>query len=751
MKSLAPCSKGGGGRRLIQIVLAAAAVYFFTARPARGQFLQEDRRRDPALELFNQASVGSIAISPKGEVVAGASTGLYALEKGAWRRLADGKIGKALAGGDGALYYSQGDRLLVLKNGKPEPLLTHDLGEIADFAAGSRGLFLVSGPRVPHHVSAHRTDPLPPRKNLRAYQRAGKAAPLPAGLDDLYVFSLAFEEKSGFWLAARQGLFRWRTGDEPVRIAPPGEELWLLGETMDGITAFPDQTVWYGNDLGIIQFDARTSAWTGMRPDTHGTPMVSVQAIARDAQGDLWIGGPIGAARLAKDGQWAYYQGPAWLPNDHVLSIACHPDGRVFLGTAAGLGVIEHRSMTLAEKARHFDELAEKHHTNRYGFVWSVYCREPGKIETAGESGYTDNDGLWTASTIASQSLRYAVTKDEAARRSARRSMEGLLLLERVTGIRGYPARSCARADQVAERPELAEWFRAPDGKHVYKGDTSSDEAVGHYFAHALYWDHAATEEEKPSLKKHMADLTDHILEHDFTFVQRADGEPTRWGIWNPERCWKWGYYWYSSGLWSLCILSHLKTAHHITGDARYQEAYLKLIREHDYARRTMNQKVTIRGIENHSDDQMALFSYYPLLRYEEDPSLRATYLESLKRSWREERPERSPAWNFVYNVFLKNREDMKESLDHLRDMPWMLYDWPHDNSRRRDLQLKPLLAGRVEAARGFSMKEFGPYTFTDNPYPLRSGGRGAEVLSPSIYLLPYWLSRFHGLIGPDD
>jgi hypothetical protein len=48
-------------------------------------------------------------------------------------------------------------------------------------------------------------------------------------------------------------------------------------------------------------------------------------------------------------------------------------------------------------------------------------------------------------------------------------------------------------------------------------------------------------------------------------------------------------------------------------------------------------------------------------------------------------------------------------------------------------------------------MKEFGPYGFTDNPYRPRSGGRGMVALSPSIYLLPYWLGRYHGLVPAED
>ena len=63
----------------------------------------------------------------------------------------------------------------------------------------------------------------------------------------------------------------------------------------------------------------------------------------------------------------------------------------------------------------------------------------------------------------------------------------------------------------------------------------------------------------------------------------------------------------------------------------------------------TRNQKINIPGHINHSDDELAFLSYYPLLNYETDPKLREVYTQSLDRSWQIERPERNPLWNFIY------------------------------------------------------------------------------------------------------
>jgi hypothetical protein len=731
--------------------LAAGFVLFLCiSPPARAEFLQEDRERDPALAVFDGARVEGIAFDGRGRAVVGSTKGLFREEEGRWRLLAAGSFGKVKRGGDGKLYAASGKLLLVVGDeGKTAPVLEHR-EPIGDFAVGPKGGILVAGPIFTQDtVTWQRNGRFQPKSNLRLHSvpdapGGGEPQDLP-----LFAWSVTTAADGTFWVGAKEGLYS-QGGTGLLKVRPPAEELWLLGEKMDGLFAAGDGALWFGHDTGLTRFDPRTGGWTGLRPETHGVPFPYARALAEEPGGSLWIGGAIGAARRDPQGRWTYYQGQAWLPHDGVLSIACAGDRRVLLGTESGLAVISRTPMTLERKALHFEELAEKRHTNRHGVTWQVSCRTPGEITGAGESGYSDNDGTWTADYLFGECLRFAVTRDEAARRNAKRAMELVTTLETVTGIPGYPARAYTLVELEHRNPAFADWHRSADGKYLWKGDTSSDEIVGHYLAHAAYWDHVAEDSERPRLRRLLSALTDHLLDHGFTLVERDDGEPTRWGIWSPERCWDRGHYWYSSGLWSLCILSHLKVAHHVTGEPRYHQAYRLLIEKHDYARRTLKQKITFGEI-NHSDDHMAIMSYYPLLLYEKDPDLRATYLESFRRSWEIERPERSPLWNFIHNWAFADRVDLRESLEHLEDVPWMLYQWSHDNSRRWDLPLSPYLRGRAESSRALGMKERGPYYFTDNPYDLRSGDGGLTIESPAIYLVPYWLGRHHRLIAPGE
>jgi hypothetical protein len=105
----------------------------------------------------------------------------------------------------------------------------------------------------------------------------------------------------------------------------------------------------------------------------------------------------------------------------------------------------------------------------------------------------------------------------------------------------------------------------------------------------------------------------------------------------------------------------------------------------------------------NHSDDELAFLSYYPLLILERDPHLRRVYLASISRSYQIERPERSPLFNLIYGAALQasawtdpqqrpdkayvefNEYDGAECLDWFRDVPADTIGWTVRNSHRRD------------------------------------------------------------------
>jgi hypothetical protein len=209
------------------------------------------------------------------------------------------------------------------------------------------------------------------------------------------------------------------------------------------------------------------------------------------------------------------------------------------------------------------------------------------------------------------------------------------------------------------------------------------------------------------------------------------------------------------TGLRALHMLSHLRVAMHMAGNekhrARYQAAYDDLIRNHKYHLLTRNQKIMVPGHINHSDDELAFLSYYPLLFYEKDPKLLGIYKQSLERSWRIERAERNPLWNFIYAAGTGAKEfDREESIRTLREIPMDLVEWGVRNSHRLDVPMDPMADrfGRRQALVVLPYDELPMSKWNGNPYIPDGGGGGNSEDDGGYFLLPYWMGRYHKLIG---
>ena len=134
---------------------------------------------------------------------------------------------------------------------------------------------------------------------------------------------------------------------------------------------------------------------------------------------------------------------------------------------------------------------------------------------------------------VAAECFRYKVTGDADARDNARRGMQAILRLEAITGMPGFPARSFIKVGEDVQ-PKDGEWHDTPDKAWRWKGDTSSDEIVGHYFVYPIYYDLVADDAEKPALRAAIERITNHILDNNYQLID-VDGQRTRWGWWGPE------------------------------------------------------------------------------------------------------------------------------------------------------------------------------------------------------------------------
>ncbi|HAV61762.1 MAG TPA: hypothetical protein DCY13_05295, partial [Verrucomicrobiales bacterium] len=481
-------------------------------------------------------------------------------------------------------------------------------------------------------------------------------------------------------------------------------------------------------------------------------PLPDLQLYVREPGGVAWLGGPEGAARFDPSAthpweRWQFFAGQRWLRDNHVRNIVVSnapAATRVWVRTDSAVAEITWRPMTLAEKAAHYEELIERHHV-RHGFVADCRLREPGNLETSFTTD-NDNDGLWTAMYLAAQSFRFAVTGDEEARARATRAFDAIVRLLDITGHPGFPARSFVTKDEPHEAG--GEWHPTRDGQWVWKGDTSSDEIVGHYYGHALFHDLVADEGQQRTVRRVIAAITDHLLANDFDLLD-LDGQPTRWGQWS-ERYYATEEGKYERALRSLELLAALRVAVHVTGDARYEAAYQERVKR-GYAEFVKEYRRWPGGGEiNFSDDELAYLSFDPLLRHERDPKLRAIYLDSLRFTWSRIEPDRNPLWNYISaasGAGSLTRTHRKDSRLTLERIPWLPIEWGVFNSRRTDVEMLPVVDrhGRRELADTVAPDERRTHKWNGNPYQADSGTDGRSLECGTYFLLPYWMGRHHG------
>ncbi len=500
-------------------------------------------------------------------------------------------------------------------------------------------------------------------------------------------------------------------------------------------------------------------------------PFASLTCGVRAPSGAVWVGSERGLMYLAPGApRWKLFHSQRWLPSDHVLNISVvnddlNGDVAAIVQMNAGFQMLRCAESTLDAKMDEIHANLRRLHL-RDGLVGEITLHAPGDLTAAHVQPSNDNDGLWTSMYVAAEAFRFGATGNADAKANARRSLEALMFQERITGISGFVARSFV---PIADDPQKygGEWHRSADGKWWWKGDTSSDELDGHYFAYGVYYDLCADETEREEIRGYVQRITDHILDHGYYYVG-PPGQPTTWGVWAPEKL-NHDLEWIDDrGLNSLEMLSHLKVAEYMTGKARYAEAAHALIEHESYATNTVLQKMTWPpGAVNHSDDELAFLAYYPLLMYERDAELRKVYLASLTRSWRIERPEHSPFFNFIFaagvqasdwpnpqqrppEAFIEQAAyDGADCIAWFRDVPVDTISWRVDNTGRRDIALAHH-ASRAERALSLEVlpaSERRTMKWNGDPHELTGGGDGRERDDGAFILLPYWMGKYHRLL----
>jgi len=369
---------------------------------------------------------------------------------------------------------------------------------------------------------------------------------------------------------------------------------------------------------------------------------------------------------------------------------------------------------SLREKAEALEGLMAERHLFAGEVLPHVVLPPVGRADH--QTGNFEDACISTGEYLGAESFRWAATGQAEARERARQSADALIRMQTITGTPGFFARGFKQADGPTwdERAFFfwQEWHQA--GEYRWLGDTSADSFNGRTFGLCLYYDLAVDGPERVRVREDMARVVGTFIDNRLRLVD-VDGRMTLWGNFNPWIL--------EENLNALQALNHLKCAWHVTGEMRFQEEYLRLIREHDYARRAVEAKVLPHGSTPPWDDNLGMQALYHLLCYEDDPDLLAYYHASLDRYWEALAGEGNPFFNLVYKVYEAGGRGQGPVADFRKgeEMNPAVVDWfrAYEPPRRQAAFDIPG-RGRVQAV-------------TED--------------SPHVFLRNYWMARYFGFL----
>ncbi len=226
----------------------------------------------------------------------------------------------------------------------------------------------------------------------------------------------------------------------------------------------------------------------------------------------------------------------------------------------------------------------------------------------------------------------------------------------------------------------------------VYKGDTSSDEVIGHLFIYKIAYDILGAEdpEMKSLITNTVEKFAQHLVDNSYCLTE-ATGQPTTWGKYNRAYLHN-GQNVGGGALQSAVVLSAFKLAAYMTGDKKWEDEYrmAALDPAYEYAE-VMTQywdrykmaileyaasaspiisfimrpfmeteiiKVIYRMIINYSDEEMAMLAFYLLFQMEDDETLLTYYREAINQWWRYSMSmSENPLWYYIYQLAYPSEE----------------------------------------------------------------------------------------------
>ena len=489
-------------------------------------------------------------------------------------------------------------------------------------------------------------------------------------------------------------------------------------------------------------------------------PLANPRAAALTSDGGFVVATGGGAYRIMERGfgpEWRVYNSERWLPDENVLAVVSVPeeaDSPLWFATPAGLATVTVKRQTLEEKLEGFVDRIKKRH-DRDGAVADSNFTVKGDVST-NILWDSDNDGMWSSYWVVAECFRYKATGAPDAKANFDRSLDAMLNLRTLTGTDYLIARAVIRKEGCVLptcQSHSAQWFDSPDGKWLVKGDTSNDEVVAHFFMMGPTYDLCADEAQKERIRDHIRGLVGGIIDHNYELWD-VDGKCTTYGQFDPFYVNEWpagavG----DGGTRSVEILGGLSLAYHLTGEQRFLDAKNYLIKEHHYDTNAINESDYPFRKGSGDGDHMGMLGWFSLLRYENDPVLRARWMEGWNKSYEHLGLQQGAWWDMVHAVAGGENPKIDYVVRWLQFAPVDMIRWNMHNSHRMDLVDAPdyYEKGGMRSD-GFII----PYDerrcdrWNTDQYRVDGGMGGMVEMDGADVLAPYWMARYYGFVVPE-
>ncbi len=250
-----------------------------------------------------------------------------------------------------------------------------------------------------------------------------------------------------------------------------------------------------------------------------------------------------------------------------------------------------------------------------------------------------------------------------------------------------------------------------------YKGDTSSDEIIGHVFIYKLAYDILGPEDPELAelIENTMDKFAQHLVDNSYNLVD-GSGQPTTWGKFSRTYMHN-GQVLGGAPLNTLVLLSVMKVAAYVTGDKKWEDEYqmAALDEQYQYAQvmaqnfdryqlsilEFVNGVTPILGyilrplvgtelyntiyrmIINYSDEEMAMLGFYLLFQLEDDEELLTYYREALDDWWFSISYSENALWYYIYQLAYPEEEKTDRYGNSLVETAsWVLSRHPIDTRR---------------------------------------------------------------------